>query len=73
MVGLVLHRPRQQVGALDGDRLAERVAAAGHDLHRARGVEPQPGERQAALRTGLLLVAQGRSGLTRWPTTPSTQ
>ena len=63
VVGLVLHRPRQQVGALDGDRLAERVPAAGDDLHRPRGVEAQPGQRQAPLRPGLLLVAEGEVGV----------
>ena len=41
VVGLVLHAARQQVGALDGDRLAVRVEAAGDDLHGARGVEAQ--------------------------------
>ena len=72
VVGLVLDGTGQQVGALDGDRLAVHVEAAGDHGQRALAVDGQAGDRQAALRAVLDVLGEVRTGLTRWPTSPST-
>ena len=58
MVGLVLDAPRQQVAALDDDRVAVLVEALGHDPLGAPAVVLEAGQREAALEALLLVVGQ---------------
>ena len=58
MVGLVLDRPREQLGALDPHRIAVHVEAAGHHRQRPDAVVGQLRERQASLRAVLELRGQ---------------
>ena len=54
----MLDRAGEQLGALDGDRLAVHVEALGDHGQRAAAVEGQLRDRQAALGAELLLVGQ---------------
>jgi len=49
VVGLVLNATRQQVAALDDDRLPVHVHSLGYDTHRALRVESEPGKGEAPL------------------------
>ena len=67
VVGLVLHGPCEQVGALDGRRLAVHRPPAGDDLHRTGGLEVQTGQRQAALEVALLVLTEAEVGVDEVP------